>query len=148
MRVVLRSSSLLFTTIGIVLNAPVARVRELLRQGVAGHVQIGTRVQDILVMFEGRTRYDADNSTVQVFATSPPQGRPDLSAALKNGQVASIRVHSGRYRMESGIGIGSPLVEVASHHSLHWLDNTTAEAESLKMQFEFKAETVVSILVM
>ncbi len=148
MRVVLRSSSLLFTTLGIVLNAPVARVRELLRQGVAGHVQIGTRVQDILVMFEGRTRYDADNSTVHVFSTSPPQGRPDLSAALKNGQVASIRVHSGRYRMDNGIGVGSLLIEVASHHTLRWVNETTAEAEALKMQFEFKKETVVSILVM
>ena len=148
MRVVLRSSSLLFTTLGIVLNAPVARVRESLRLGVAGHVQIGMRVQDVLVMFEGRTRYDADSSAVQVYATSPPQGRPDLAIALKNGMVANIRVHSGRYRMESGIGIGSRLLEVSSHHSLHWLDDNTAEAENLKMQFGFKKETVVSILVM
>ena len=148
MRVVLRSSSLLFTTLGIVLNAPVSRVREALRQGVAGHVQIGLRVQDILVMFEGRTRYDADNSTVHVFATSPPQGRPDLSIALKNGSVASIRVYSSRYRMESGVGTGSPLMEVASHYSLRWIDDKTAEAAGLKMQFEFRKETVISILVM
>ncbi|HLJ44506.1 MAG TPA: hypothetical protein VKU01_00775 [Bryobacteraceae bacterium] len=148
MRVVLRSSSLLFTTLGIVLNAPVARVREALRLGVAGHVQIGMRVQDVLVMFEGRTRYNPDNSSLQVYATSPPQGRPDLAIALKNGLVSSIRVYSGRYRMDTGIGIGSPLMEVASHHSLHWLDDNTSEADGLKMQFVFKKETVVSILVM
>lgn len=145
MRVVFRSSSLIFTLLGIVFNAPVSRVREVLRRGQAGRVRIGMPVADVLALFGKRGRPAADGESIDVFLLSSLQGRPDLSIATQNGLVSVIRVYSRRYRTEDGIGVADPVAELAKAYPIRWLAESVAEVESLHMRFHIGNKRIASI---
>lgn len=147
MKIVLRSSSLLFTLLGITLNAPVSKVRELLRRSSAGQVRLGMPIGEVLEEFGERAKVHPERDVVDVYFASHMQRRPDLSLSLSDGAVKSIRVYSRRYKTEAGIGVGDALFSLANAHQVKWLDDRTVENSDLGMRFDIEDDRITSVLI-
>ena len=147
MKVVLRSSSLLFSLLGIAVNAPMTKVQPLLRRGSADGIDIGTSARQLLDEFGAKLQLDDKTGRLEAFLASPLQRRPDLSFEMKEGVVIAIKVYSRRYKTESGIGVGDTLVMLANQHVIHWVDDDIAEVADLKMKFQVQDDRIISILV-
>jgi hypothetical protein len=147
MKVVLRSSSLLFSLLGIAANAPVSKVQPLLRRGSADGIDIGTSAKQLLEEFGAKLHLDEKTGRLEAFLASPLQRRPDLSFDIKRGVVASIKVYSRRYKTETGVGVGDALLTLVNQHQIHWIDDDIAEADDLKMKFQVQDDRIISILV-
>lgn len=146
-RIVLRSSSLLFSVLGITANAPVHKVLPVLRRGLAGRIGIGASAADLFTIFGKNLKVDRKSGTVDAFSASPMlQRRPDLSFQLENGIVASIKVFSRRYKTERGVGVGDSLITVANHYQVRWPQDNLAEVETLNMKFRIENDRIVWIL--
>lgn len=147
MKIVLRSSSLLFSVLGITANAPVSKVQPILRRGSVDGLNIGTPVQELLAEFGKKLQVDEKTGRLEAFLASPLQRRADLSFETKDGVVTAIRVYSRRYKTESGIGVGDALLTLANQHQIHWTDDDIAAVDDLKMRFQVKEDRIISILV-
>jgi hypothetical protein len=123
MKVVLRSSSFLAMLLGSKANASVSDAPPLLQRGFAGGVRIGMPAVGLKVP------------------------RRELSIEAENGVVTAIRVHSRRYKTETGIGIGDTLIKLANQYPMRWNDDHEAEVDELKMKFQVKDDRIVSILI-
>src|ERR1700730_9948597 len=121
MKVVLRSSSLLFSLLGIAVNAPVSRVQPLLRRGSADGIDIGTSARELLDEFGTKLQLDDKTGRLEAFLASPLQRRPDLSFEIKDGVVTAIKVYSRRYKTQTGIGVSDTLLTLANQHPIHWV---------------------------
>ena len=149
LKVVIRSSSLLFSVVGIAANAPVAKVRPILRRGAAGDVRIGMTVEAVEAQFGPKVRSGADPGCAHIFLVSALlQSRPDISLAMKDGVVSTIRVYSRRFKTEAGIGAGDSLDALRQAYPIRWLDDDTAEAGELGMRFEVVNDRIASILIL
>ncbi len=147
MRIVLRSSSLLFSLLGITANAPVHKVVPVLRRGSAGRIRIGAAPEELFAVFGKNLKVDGKTGTVEAFSASPMlQRRPDLSFQLENGVVTSIKVFSRRYKTEAGIGVGDSLVTFANHYAIRWPEDNLAEVEALNMKFRAENGRIAWIL--
>lgn len=149
LKVVIRSSSLLFSVVGIAANAPVARVRPALRRGAAGDVRIGMAVEAVEAHFGPKLRSEGDGGRADIFLASPLlQRRPDVTLDLKDGVVSAIRVYSRRFKTEAGIGAGDSLDALRRAYEIRWLDDDTAEARELGMQFQLENDRIASVLIL
>jgi hypothetical protein len=147
MRIVLRSSSLLFSVLGITANAPVHKVVPVLRRGFAGRIRIGAAAEDLFAMFGKNLKVDRKSGTVDSFSASPIlQRRPDLSFQTENGLVTSIKILSRRYKTESGIGVGDNLETLVNHYQVSWPADSLAAVETLNMKFRIENDRIVWIL--
>ncbi len=147
MRIVLRSSSLLFSVLGITANAPLSKVRRLLRPGAAGNVGIGMSVRQLREEFEDRVRLDENAGTAHVFLASLSQRRPDLSLDIAGGEVTAIRVYARSYKTAAGIGPGGSVRELSDRYDIRWTDDNIAEVDDLRMSFQVEGERIVSVLI-
>lgn len=147
MKIVLRSSSLLFSLLGITANAPMSKVQPVLRRGSADGIDIGTSAKQLLEEFGTKLQLDEKTGRLEAFLASPLQRRPDLSFEIKDGVVSAIKVYSRRYKTESGIGVGDALLTLANQHQIHWTDDNIAEVDELKMKFQIQDDRIISILV-
>ena len=146
-RIVLRSSSLLFSLLGITANAPVHKVLPILRRGSAGRIGIGTAAADLFAIFGKNLKVDSKSGTIDAFSASPMlHRRPDLSFQLENGLVTSIKVFSRRYKTESGVGVGDSLITLANRCQIRWPQDNLAEVETLNMKFRIENDRIVWIL--
>ncbi len=104
MKVILRSSSLPLTLLGILTNVGVARVDTGLRRGMAGRVRIGMRLEDL--ESEPGISFTAapDVPEVGVFLGAARESEPALIAEFSSGVLSRCRVLSGDTvpRPESG----------------------------------------------
>ncbi|MGA2598043.1 MAG: hypothetical protein ABSH09_13755 [Bryobacteraceae bacterium] len=147
MRIVLRSSSLLFSVLGITANVPVHKVVPVLRRGFAGRIRIGAAAGDLFALFGKNLKVDRKSGTIDSFSASPLlQRRPDLSFQLENGLVTSIKVYSRRYKTEFGIGVGDNPAALSNHYRIRWPEDTLAEVETLNMKFRIENDRIVWIL--
>ena len=123
MKVVVRGSSFLAMLLGSKANAPVSGAAPLLQRGFAGGVRIG----------------------MPAIGLNVP--RRELSIEAENGVVTAIRVHSRRYKTETGIGVGDSLIKLANQYPIRWTDDHEAEVDELKMKFQVKEDRIVSVLI-
>lgn len=148
MRIILRSSSLLFSLLGITANAPVHKVVPVLRRGSADRIRIGAAPDDLFAAFGKNLKVDRKAGTVEAFTASPIlQRRPDLSFRLENGVVASITVFSRRYKTEAGVGVGDGVVSLANSYQIRWPEDGVAEVENLNMKFRVENDRITWILI-
>jgi hypothetical protein len=92
MKVILRSSSLLFTLLGITANARVSKVETALRRGVAGRARIGMTREELLTEFGEAAAESGDGATIGLhFGSdhSEPASAPIKSPALEPDYAAS-----------------------------------------------------------
>jgi hypothetical protein len=146
MKVVLRSSSPLFSALGIPRAAPAGKVLPVLRRGAADIVHIGMPALDVLAAFPGRTKFDELNTRADIFPSPSKRHRPDLTLAITDDLVSAIRVYSSRYKTETGVGPGDSLTTLATLHEIHWTDENTAEVHDLNMKFQFAKDRIISVL--
>ncbi len=147
MRIVLRSSSLLFSLLGIAANAPLSRVRRLLRPGAAGDLGIGMSVPQLRAEFEGAMKFDENGGKAHVFLASPSQRRPDLSFDIAAGAVTAIRVYARSFKTAAGIGPGGSVEELSDRYNIRWTDDNVAEVDDLRMSFQVEEDRIVSVLI-
>jgi hypothetical protein len=146
MRIVLRSSSLLFSVLGITANAPVHKVVPVLRRGFAGRIRIGAAADDLFAIFGKNLKVDRKSGIIHSFSASPRlQLRPDLSFQIEHGLVTSIKVFSRRYKTESGIRVGDSLETLSNHYQISWPEDGLAEVETLNMKFRIENDRIVWI---
>lgn len=148
MRVVLRSSSLLFSLLGIAMNAPLHKVRPILRRGSADGVSIGMTVDELQNLFGNRMKIDAKTSHADVFLAPEFQQRADLSFEIQNGAVRAIRVYSRRYKTDAGIGVGDDPSALAAHYDIRWTDDNLAEVDDLSMKFEIRDDRIAAVVIL
>ena len=147
MRIVLRSSSLLFSVLGITANVPVHKVVPVLRRGSADRIRIGAAASELFGIFGKNLKVDRKSGTIDAFLASPLlQRRPDLSFQLENGVVTSIKVFSRRYKTEAGIGVGDSIVTLANRYQVRWPQDGLAEVETLSMKFRIENDRIAWIL--
>ena len=123
MKVVLRGTSFLAVLLGSKANAPPSGAPPLLQPGFAGGVHIGMPAVGLKVPHR------------------------ELSIEADNGVVTAIRVHSRRYKTETGIGVGDSLIKLANQYPIRWTEDHEAEVDELKMKFQVKEDRIVSILI-
>src|SRR5258707_12557942 len=116
MKVVLRSSSPLFSALGIPRAASAAKVRPVLRRGVADTIRIGMTAVEVMAAFPGRTKFSDLDSRADIFPDPSKQHRPDLTLEITDGVVTAIRVYSSRYKTDAGVGPGDSLITLANLH--------------------------------
>ena len=139
MKVVLRSSSLPLTLLGIIMNAGVGRVDTGLRRGIVGRLRIGMSVEDVMAEL-GSEELDSSGA----IGAGPD---PDVAVEFLNGSLVRCRVMSRKYRTPDGIGVSSTLMELEHAYPLVWEEPGVAYAKSLHMRFEVNDGRVTRILV-
>jgi hypothetical protein len=144
MKVILRSSSLLFTLLGITANARVSKVETALRRGVAGRARIGMTREELLAEFDETAVESADGANIELHFGSD-HGEPALVAAMDGGVVRRITVYSPRFRTDKIAGVGTRLRRLALAYELKWREAACADVDELKMRFKMRGERVVSI---
>lgn len=122
MRLVLRGSSFLVAMLRRNGDARARPTPPLLRPGSAGNVYVGMPAASLKVP------------------------RRELSCETKDGVVTAIRVHSGRYRTDAGIGVGDNVIALASHYPIQWTEDHVADVADLRMKFQIERDRIVSIL--
>jgi hypothetical protein len=147
MRVVLRSSSLLFSLLGIAMNVPLHKVRPVLRRGSADGVRIGMTLGELASLFGKRMKIDERTSRADVFLAPEFQQRADLSFETENGTVSAIWVYSRRYKTEAGIGVGDEPSALAAHYRIRWTDDNLAEVDDLSMKFEIRDDRIAAVII-
>jgi hypothetical protein len=148
MKVVLRSSSVLLSLLGMTAKAPLSRARSILRRGSTDSVRIGMSVIDLLAEFGSQVEIDEAAGRANIFLASAKQRRPDLMLEIRDGVVTSIRIYSSRYKTESGVGPGDGIITLGSQYQMHWKDDNTAVVRELNMEFQVEKDRVVSVLIL
>lgn len=146
MKVVLRSSSLLFSLLGIASNASVHKVRPMLRRGSVDGAHVGMSEGELIAEFGKQIKFE-ETGRANAFLASELQHRPDLSFDIENGVVTSIRVYSRRYKTDTGVGVGDDLRVLARQHQIRWTDDDVAEVDDLKMKFQVQGDRIASIVI-
>jgi hypothetical protein len=137
MKVVLRSSSLPLTLLGILMNVGVARVDTGLRRGIVGRLRIGMSVEEV------QAELGADPA-VNSLVAGP---EPGIAAEFLNGSLVRCQVVSRRYRTPEGIGVGSSGPDLERAYSLIWEEPGVAYIKSLRMRFIIQEGKIAKILV-
>ena len=123
MKVVLRGSSFLAALLGSRSNGPVAEAPPVLLPGSAGNVYVGMPAADL----KARHR--------------------DVFCETENGVVTSIRVNSGRYKTEAGVGVGDSSIALANKYPIRWTSDHVAEVDDLRMKFQIEQDRIVAIFI-
>src|SRR5947209_14742761 len=92
MQVVLRSSSLFLTLVGIVSNARVAKVEATLRRGVVGRLRVGMSVEELEAEAQPAVLDDSSANSVKIYFGSNSGEQPTLSADIADGVVSQFRI--------------------------------------------------------
>jgi hypothetical protein len=132
MKVVLRSSSLPLTILGILTNVGVVRVDTVLRRGLVGRLRIGM---------------SAEEAKAELGIDPGGSSDPDVTMDFLNGSLVRCQVLSRRYRTVEGIGVGSSSAEVELLYPLTWEEPGVAFVESLHMRLVIQQGKIVKILV-
>ncbi len=120
MRVILRSSSLLFGLVGIALEAQILRApRDYhLAHGRAGRAKLGMTADEVRRWYPPEsTRFDGSSLEIRVI---PADTQPDIIAEIENGRVVRLRVLSPRFRTEKDIGVGATESELRKAYPVRW----------------------------
>jgi hypothetical protein len=136
MKVVLRSSSLPLTLLGILMNVGVARVDTGLRRGIVGRLRIGMSIEEV------QAELGADPGGDSPAATDPP-----VAPEFFNGALVRCQVLSRRYRTPEGIGVGSLSTDMARCYPVVWEEPGVAFVKSLRMRFLIQDGKIAKILV-
>lgn len=147
MKVVLRSSSLFLTLIGIVSNAKVAKVEAALRRGAVGRMRIGMSLEQLEATIQPAVVDGSLDRKVNIYLGANHGNSPIVTANIENGFVAQFKVFSQRFRTDIGIGVGTSLRELSRCYAIAWLEPGWAYVDSLRMRFEIREGKVASILV-
>jgi hypothetical protein len=137
MKVVLRSSSLPLTLLGILMNVGVARVDTGLRRGIVGRLRIGMTVDEV----QAELGVEPNGGSL---AMGPEAG---VAAEFLNGSLVRCQVMSRRYRTPEGIGVGSDSAELHRVYTVIWEEPGVAFVKSLRMRFLIQDGKVGKILV-
>ncbi len=137
MKVVLRSSSLPLTLLGILTNAGVSRVDAGLRRGTVGRLRIGMSVEDV----KAELGADSNGGAIAIGA------EPGVTAEFVNGSLVRCQVLSKRYRTPEGIAVGSPSSDLERVYPLLWEEPGVAFVKALRMRFFVQEGKIVKILV-
>jgi hypothetical protein len=138
MKVVLRSSSLPLTLLGILMNVGVARVDTGLRRGIIGRLRIGMSIDAV------KAELGVASNGGGSLALGP---EPGVAAEFLNGSLIRCQVMSRRYRTPEGIGVGSASADLERAYPLVWEEPGVAFVKSLRMRFLVQDGKVGRILV-
>jgi hypothetical protein len=137
MKVVLRSSSLPLTLLGILMHVGVARVDTGLRRGIVGRLRIGMSIEEV----QAELGADPGGGSPET-AADPP-----VAPEFLNGALVRCQVLSRRYRTPEGIGVGSLSTDMARCYPVVWEEPGVAFVKSLRMRFLIQDAKIAKILV-
>ena len=140
MKVVLRSSSLPLTLLGILMNVGVSRVDTGLRRGVVGRLRIGTSIDDV----KCGVGVDSGGQPAVTIGSGP---EPDVLAEFLNGSLIRCQVMSRKYGPRKGLESDLEECRVGAAYELVWEEPGVAFVKILHMRFVVQDGRVVKILV-
>ena len=146
MKLILHSSSLLLTIIGIIGNLKLARAGGVLRRGAVGRLRIGMRLGEVLAEIPGDWTARLENHTVRIYS-SKESNQLRLIGDVTNGAISQFQVFSEQFRTDVGIGIGSTLTELGRFYQTSSREPGYAYVEPLHMRFEIRDDKIITVLV-